>query len=258
MENKYDLQTMREILERIGLTHGEAEVYEALVELGTSTAGEIIKKANIASSKVYDVLHRLQTKGLASHIVKNGVRYYDATPPERLIDFLEERKNQLENAQAEIRKIIPEIKAKRAAKKEKNDVIVYTGRQGPRIVLKETIEAGRKGAELMGFGTDEDPYKDYLPADIEQHFREQRKYHVRWKLIFTKGKWRTPSPLAETRYLPKTLAHFIQPIRTMIYGDKVALVDFTKQPWITIIIEKKEIAQAFRQQFEFLWKQAKA
>jgi len=248
---------MQEILEKIGLTHGEAEVYGALVEIGTSTAGEIIKKANIASSKVYDVLHRLQTKGLASHIVKNGVRYYDATPPERLIDFLEERKNQLGTAQDEIRKIIPEIRAKRDAKKEKNAVIVYTGRQGPRIVLQEAIEAGRKGAELMGFGTDEDPYKDYLPADIEKHFREQKKYNVRWKLLFTKGIWRTPSPLANTRYLPKNLAKFIQPIRTMIYGDKVALVDFTKQPWITIIIEKKEIAQAYKQQFEFLWNIAK-
>lgn len=248
---------MQEILEKIGLTHGEAEVYEALVEIGTSTAGEIIKRANIASSKVYEVLHRLQTKGLASHIVKNGVRYYDATPPERLIDFLEERKNQLETAQGEIRKIIPEIRAKREAKKEKNAVIVYTGKQGPRIVLQETIEAGRKGAELMGFGTDEDPYKDYLPADIEKHFREQKKYSVKWRLLFTKGTWRTPSPLADTRYLPEKLARFIQPIRTMIYGDKVALVDFTKQPWITIIIEKKEIAQAYKQQFEFLWNIAK-
>lgn len=248
---------MRDILEKIGLTPGEAEVYEALVELGTATAGAIIKKANIASSKVYDVLYRLQTKGLVSHIIKNGVRHYDATPPERLIDFLEERKDQLAAAQNEIRKILPEIRAKRDTQKERNNVVVYTGRQGPRIVLQETIEAGRKGAELMGFGTDEDPYKDYLPADIENHFREQKKYNVKWKLLFTKGAWRTPSPLADTRYLPKTLAHFIQPIRTMIYGDKVALVDFTKQPWITIIIDKKEIAQAYKQQFEFLWKIAK-
>ena len=64
---------MREILEKIGLTPGEAEVYEALIELGLSSAGDIIKKANIASSKVYDVLHRLLNKGLASYAIKNNL-----------------------------------------------------------------------------------------------------------------------------------------------------------------------------------------
>ena len=62
---------MRAMLGKIGLTPGEAEVYEALVELGLSSAGDIIKKANIASSKVYDVLHRLINKGLASYTIKN-------------------------------------------------------------------------------------------------------------------------------------------------------------------------------------------
>ena len=165
---------MKAVLEKIGLTRGETEVYVVLIEQGTSRAGDIIKKASIASSKVYDVLHRLQTKGLVSHVVKNGVRYYAATMPERLIDFLEDRKKQLDVAQSEIRKIIPGILAKRETQQEKNTVVVYTGRQGPRIVLKEAIETGRSGAELMGFGTNEDPYKDYLPAEIEKHFQGRK------------------------------------------------------------------------------------
>lgn len=244
---------MREMLEKIGLTPGEAEVYEALVELGLSSAGMIIKKANIASSKVYDVLHRLISKGLASYSVKNGVRYYDATPPERLVDFLEQKKTDIDKAQDEIRKVIPAIMQKRREVKEENKVVVYTGPQGARIVLKESIEAGRKGAELCGYGTDEDPYKDYLPADIEEHFRDQVKYKVKWKLLFTKGKWRSPSPMADIRYLPKG---FNLPIRTMIYGSKVAIVDFHK-PITTIIINNREIAESYKKHFDFLWSIAK-
>ena len=241
------------MLGKIGLTPGEAEVYEALVELGLSSAGDIIKKANIASSKVYDVLHRLINKGLASYTIKNGVRYYDATPPERLIDFLEQKKTDISKTQDEIKKIIPRIKAKRKTIKEENKVVVYTGVQGAKIVLKESIEAGRKGAELMGYGTDEDPYKDYLPADIEEHFRDQVKYNVKWKLLFTKGKWRSPSPLADIKYLPKG---FNLPIRTMIYGDKVAIVDFHK-PITTIIIHNKAIAESYKKHYKFLWSIAK-
>lgn len=250
MESKMDL---KETLTKIGLTEGESQVYNALVELGQTSAGKIIKKANIASSKVYDVLHKLQTKGLVGYVIKEKIKYYDATPPERLIDFLEEKKESISQAQEKIQELIPLIKAKHEKQEQKNNVTVYTGPQGPKIVLKETIEAGRKGEKLMGFGTDEDPYKDYLLADIEEHFREQKKYKVKWHLLFTKGKWSSPSPLAEIRYLPEGQS---MPVRTMIYGNKVAIVDFNK-PFTTIIIEKKEIADAYKNQFDILWKIAK-
>jgi predicted DNA-binding transcriptional regulator len=247
------MKDLHQTLTEIGLTDGECQVYEALIELGQSRAGKIIKKANIASSKVYDVLFRLQNKGLASHTIKNGVRYFDATPPERLIDFLEDKKNSITEAQQKIEKIIPVLKAKQDAKEERNNVVVYTGPKGPKIVLKETIDAGKRGEKLMGFGSDEDPYKDYLPADIAEHFRDQKKYNIKWYLLFTKGKWSSPNPLGEVRYLPKGLE---VPVRTMIYGDKVAIVDFHK-PFTTIIIEKKEIADNYKKQFNLLWKIAK-
>jgi predicted DNA-binding transcriptional regulator len=247
------MEDLKETLTKIGLTKGESQVYNALIELGQTTAGKIIKKANIASSKVYDVLYKLQIKGLVGYVIKENIKYYDATPPERLIDFLEEEKENLSEAQSKIKKIIPSIKAKQKKQEEKNNVTVYTGLQGPKIVLKETIEAGRKGEKLMGFGTDEDPYKDHLPAQIKEHFKDQKKYKIKWYLLFTKGEWSSPSPLSEIRYLPKGQNI---PVRTMIYGNKVAIVDFNK-PFTTIIIEKKEIAEAYKQQFETLWKIAK-
>ena len=246
------MNDVKTALEKIGLTEGESEVYEALVTLGLSSAGSIIKRANIASSKVYDVLIRLQNKGLVSHVIKNGVRYYDATPPERLIDFLEEKKQGIDAAAQTIRKILPEIKHKRAAAKEKTSVVVYTGLQGARIVLKETIDAGRKGAELLGFGTDEDPYQKYLPAAIEEHFRDQKKYNITWKLLFNR-RFKSPSPKATVRYLPEG---FNLPVRTMIYGHKVAIVDFN-EPVTTIVIEKKEIVENYTKFFNFLWGIAK-
>lgn len=137
--------------------------------------------------------------------------------------------------------------------KDQNHVIVYTGIQGPKIVLKETIEAGKKGARLCGYGSDEDTYKDYLPIDIEKHFKDQIKYNIKWDLLFTEGNWQSSNPKSEIRYLPKG---FNVPVRTMIYGDKAAIVDFN-EPITTIIIQKKEIVYNYYKQFEFLWGIAK-
>jgi len=243
---------IKEALQKIGLTEGESEVYEALVYLGLSSTGAITKKANIASSKTYEVLERLIYKGLVSHVIKNGVKYYDATPPERLIDFLEEKKETLTKSQVEIKKIIPEIKKARKEVQEENKTVVYTGIEGPKIALREAIKEGKKGEALYGFGSDEDPYLKYYPKELEKHFEEQKKYRIKWKLLFTKG-FKSPNPLAEFRFLSPG---FSTPIRTMIFGNKVAIVDFHK-PFTTILIENKDIAENYKTHFNALWKQAK-
>lgn len=243
---------IKEALQKIGLTEGECQVYEALIELGLSSTGAITKKANIASSKVYEVLQRLQNKGLVSHVVRNGVRYYDATPPERLVDFLEEKKEDIMHAQQEIKKVIPEIELKRKSAHEKSQIIVYTGIQGPKIVLSDILEAGKKGLPNYGFGTDVDPYVQYIPHILNKYIQEARKYKFKTKLIFAKG-FRSPNITAEIRYLPQ---EYFPPVRIMIYGNKVVIADFTK-PITTIIIEKKEIAEAYKKYFELLWKIAK-
>lgn len=247
---------IKDILLKIGLTEGEGEVYEALLELGQSSTGKITREAHIGSSKVYEVLQRLINKGLVSFVMKDGVRHYDATPPERLVDFLEQKRENLKDSQEEINKILPFLKSKRKNIKEKNKTIVYSGVQGPKIVLKETIEAGKNGEKLYGFGTDEDPYKDYLPADIEKHFQDQKKYKIKWHLLFSK-KWKSSksykAPLQEVRYLPESST---LPTRTMIYGNKVAIVDFHK-PFTTIIIENKDIAESYKKHFNMLWKLSK-
>lgn len=243
---------IKEALEKIGLTPGEAEVYEALVSLGLSSTGAITKKAGIASSKVYEVLERLQKKGLVSFVIKNGVRNYDATPPERLIDFLEDKKGDILKSQEEIKKIIPNIKQNMDKVKERNETIVYTGIQGPKIVLNEILEAGKKGIPNYGFGTDIDPYAEHIPHILERYIQEAKKYNFKTKLLFAKG-FKSPNLTAEVRYLSE---EYLFPVRTMVYGSKVAIVDFTK-PITTIIIENKEIAASYKKHFELLWKIAK-
>ena len=61
------------ILEAAGLTGNEIKVYLALLELGSVTAGEILKKIEIHRGAVYDTLDKLMEKGLVSYVIKaNG------------------------------------------------------------------------------------------------------------------------------------------------------------------------------------------
>ena len=64
---------IKEALKSIGLTEGEIKIYLALLELGSSSIGQIIKRSGISGSKTYEVLDRLSQKGLISAILKNNV-----------------------------------------------------------------------------------------------------------------------------------------------------------------------------------------
>ena len=61
------------ILEEVGLTGNEIKVYLALLELGSVTAGDILKKIELHRGAVYDTLDKLIDKGLVSYFIKNNV-----------------------------------------------------------------------------------------------------------------------------------------------------------------------------------------
>jgi sugar-specific transcriptional regulator TrmB len=56
------------LLEEIGLTKGEAQVYLALLKIGSTKVGPLVAEAKISSSKIYEILDKLEQNGLAGHI----------------------------------------------------------------------------------------------------------------------------------------------------------------------------------------------
>lgn len=244
---------IREKLQKIGLTPGESELYDLLIESGETKAGTLIKQANITSSKVYDVLQRLIHKGLVSFVEKDGIKYYQATPPERLIDYLEEKKSEIQEAQDEAVKLIDYVKKKKDEIKEISNVRMYFGKQGAKIVLKELIEASKKDKYNYGYGTQSNPFMEHIPHDMKAFFEAEKKYGLKTQVLFAKGH-KQKQPNANIRYLPP---EFMAPVRTMIAGNKVFMVDFTDKI-TSIIIENKQIAQNYKDHFMFLWKIAKS
>ena len=83
-----------DILSEIGFTKSEIALYFALLELGSSTTGPIIKKSKIASGKAYLILNKLIEKGIVTYYIKEGVKHFQAKDPERLLDYIKEKETQ--------------------------------------------------------------------------------------------------------------------------------------------------------------------
>lgn len=240
---------LKDKLQKVGLTPGESEIYEILVETGETKAGTIVKQANITSSKVYDVLQRLIYKGLASFVEKEGIKHYQATSPERLNDFLEEKKEKINQAQEELTNIIKLIRSNKKNKEEQNNIRMYIGKKGIKIVIKELIEASIEEKDNYGYGTQDNPIPKLYPHLMEEFYKAEKNHKLKTKIIFAKGN-KQNQPYANIKYLSP---EFITPVRTMIAGNKVFMIDFTDKI-TSIIIENKSIARNYKEHFKILWK----
>src|SRR3989344_4914626 len=158
-------------LQKIGLTEGEIRVYEALLTLGSSTSGKITKHSRISGSKVYEVLDRLMTKGLATYVTKNGVKYFEAAHPRKLMDYLVEKQQEIEKEKSAIEKIMPQLIAKQESS-PKSEAKIFTGWEGMKTANEDIIQTLKKGEEWLSMGLTEQP--ESLDTEISK--KHQKKH----------------------------------------------------------------------------------
>jgi len=247
---------INQALRAIRLTDGEIKIYLALLELGSSSTGNIIQKSSISGSKVYEVLDRLIEKGLVSSVTKNGVKYFESSSPNKILDYLNEKEKEIEFEKINIQKIIPELLLKQNSH-VKSEVKVYTGLEGLKTANEDIINTLKKGEEWLSMGLTEQPESWEIYFNKKQ-VKRSKKGILHRHLVNEKYKSlyqaRKKLPYTKFRFLPK---EFEMPTSTEIYGDKIIIMILIKENPMAIMIESKPVADSFKKYFEHLWKTAK-
>jgi len=239
-------------LKSIGLTQGEISVYLSLLELGSSSVGNIIKKSRVSGSKVYEVLDRLMIKGLTSNVEKNGIKYFEASDPNKIMDYLNDKKIRIEEEKSEISKIIPQLILKRKHAPE-SKVKVFTGFEGLKTANEDIIRNLKKGEEWLSMGLTEQPKSWEIYFNKKQIERSNKGIIIKhlinekYRMLQTERK---NLPYTEFKFLPK---NFEMPTSTDIYQNKVMIMILLQEDPMAIIIESKAVADSFRKYFYALW-----
>ena len=230
------------ILEDIGLTKGEINVYLALLELGPSTAGSILEKASIQNSVFHFNIHRLIEKGLVSYIKKGRIKVYKAADPNNFLIYLKDKEKQIE-------KILPELKEKQAKIKEKEETELFKGMKGIITLLNILIENTKRGDEFLFFS-----------ADIDEKNKEIQRFYKRYDIkrkdkgLITKGI--APKKLKllfkKRKYLKMKYTNMPLPANTGICNNKMALISWGEKP-TGILIQSKQIVKKQIEFFNELW-----
>ncbi len=232
----------KKVLERAGLAKGEIEVYLTLLKIGSSLVSKIAQETGLHRTNIYDTLEKLREKGLVSYVIKENRKYYSASNPEKLLDYIREREKEIEM-------ILPELQNYMALPRSESVVEIYKGKEGLKSVLKDILKEKK---DYVVF--EEEGYiQKVLPYFYLQFNKQMNKSKIRVKVLTKEVKNIAKRSLMQIKYLPKFPSF---PSATAIYGDKVAIFVWD-EPYHAILIKSKQVADSYRSFFEVLWKQSK-
>ena len=230
------------VQENMGFSPNEIKIYLALNDHGSSKAGKVAKIAKIDRSSCYNSLKGLIEKGLVSYVSIGKVKWFQATGPNKLLQFLKEQEE-------DVKSILPELDARHKASKITGQVRMFKGLKGVRTILQDIV---RTNEDNLVFGN-ESQLEERMPAYQGQFVRQLKENKIKVRSIVREDRSDPTSDPQKTRFVPRSV---VSPVVTNIYGNKIALIIWTDEPE-GIIIENEAAAKAYRSYFEFMWKHAK-
>ena len=246
-----------DLLEEIGLTKSEIKVYLSLIELGSSSVGPIISKAKIASSKIYEILDKLLDKGLITTFLEGHVKKFKAVNPERLVDFLNEKREELNKKEDELNKLLPQLKQLYEEQKQDFEVEVFKGYKGVYAALIEMIQTLKKGDEHLVMGGGDSPTTNMrTKLFFENIHRKRSEKGIILRILFNETRRKTYKNMS---IFPHTIPRYINfgiPSTINIYKDTTILLTMSPIP-AAIRIKDKNITDSYKKYFERMWKSAK-
>ncbi|MAF34952.1 hypothetical protein CMO91_03850 [Candidatus Woesearchaeota archaeon] len=251
---------MKHILQQIGLTESETKVYLALLDLGDSTRGDIVHTSGIAGSKVYEVLEKLQTKGLVTIYTKDKVSHFKPANPKQLLYYLEEKEQKVKQAEHQVNTIMAGLMEKYKGSATKPEVELLTGFKGLEILFREQVESLKKGEYNYVIGGTRGAQEQPVVAFFQKIHAMREKKGIKTKMLYNIKQKESATQDYGKQHYPGSTTRFIQhtsPVSINVYKNRVFITVWTDTP-ITIHIRSQDVANSFLEYFEILWKQSKA
>lgn len=145
----------QKLLEELGLNKNESAIYLALLPLGTSTAGPLVRNTKFHRQIVYQSLDRLKEIGLVTVALKQRRQHFQASSPRNLVTLVERKREAVE-------KLLPALLNLQAKSNDRLEVRVLNGQKGFFDNLQDIIESAArtdKTIRIIGGAKDTDFYE---------------------------------------------------------------------------------------------------
>jgi sugar-specific transcriptional regulator TrmB len=244
-------------LQKIGLSPKEIKVYVSALQTGPKSAQDIARHAGVNRVTCYVVLENLMRYGLITHCEGEKGRIFTAENPERLKNYIEAKKNEINEKGKNVDRVMPHLMALFNEIGDKPHVHYLEGDQGIKLFKQRVLSSSTKQIdEIVSVDAVYNEWGNMEHYDYkEKIFQRDTKYRI----IYTIKKYTLdylPSiedARLEARQLPYD--KFVFPGNIDILDDFAAIACFQKKPSI-IILEHPDIIAMLRSWFDLAWESA--
>jgi len=236
----------------IGLNEKEAKVYLASLELGQSVVQEIAQKSGVNRATAYFTIESLMKMGLMSSFHKGKKQYFISSDPDRLIEIMEQEKENIERKKENLKKLLPQLQSINNKEKDRPVVKYYEGKEGISTMVDEVLKTA-KGTVNMAYSV------DALNSLFSEKDKEKWRNTRIQRDVFTNAIYTFKNGKLES--IPRSVSHKVPfekfPITCdiAVYNNKVRIASLSNR-LIGVIIEDKEIAKSMKAVLDLAWEAA--
>ncbi len=247
-----------QVLTDLGLSEKEAQVYLALLEIGSQPVSTVAKSAGINRTTCYVILEELGQKGLVSSFIRANIKYFSAAPPSTLEAFLANQKKQITSQESILHENIEALMNVVNKESIKPKVYFLEGLSGIQRTYEDTLKEGQticaiESVSAMSPEVKKWIYGSYIPkrkkAGIFAHaILTDTPEHREFQKLDEKQ-------MRKTKLIANDLLDF--QIELNIYGNKSSFIAYQESNYTSVIIENEAITKSLKSMFDLVWNDIK-
>lgn len=257
MSTTYETHIAR-LFTLLGYSHEQSLVYLDLLVNGPSTLKRIAERTKIPRSSLYDYYPPLMFDGLLSQTSSQGKKQLVAESPDRLHQLWQTKLHTYQQADQQLKNLIPELKLMYQTNQHRPIVKYYVGMAGIQSALSLSLSSRTDiCSSCLG-----DPQKDEASLEDDPIWYQEFNAQLQKKKIIMRDILERTKANLEFQALYQSSFHqikIVDPKRTaptahvdtFIWDDYVMTVDFTHQ--LGLLIQDAHLANNERLMFNLLW-----
>lgn len=235
------------ILQNIGLTEVEAKIYVCLLENWGLNISEISKISTCNRVQIYEALPRLKQMQLVSESFRGKRKIFFAENPENLENIFYEQKLSFQNT-------VSLLKEKYEKKLSIPELKVFYTQESIKHIFDDIIETLDHGDTYYRYSSRK---QDHLRGFLWESYKKKRDKKEIQRMVITssellKLKDAKKKLNREMTAIPKKYDLFEDNVTKVIYGNKVAILDYNSNT--SFVIENEKFARFEEKIFKLLFK----
>ncbi len=245
------------LLQQLGFTDKEAEIYLAILQRGTITPADLAKTTGINRTTVYSVTKELVKKGAINEDLGGEVLHFVALPPQDLNLMLKKEEKKLSEKKYILAKAMGELTQLSKNTKYAIPKIVFIGEDDlENYLYKQTPVWNESIMKYDGhwWGFQDSSFVSSYESWIDWYWKEGSPKSMKLKLLSDQK----AESIKKEKYTNRQIKFWKEnknfTATTWINGDFVVMIITNQRPHYLVEIHDAVLAHNMREIFKGLWK----